>query len=439
MGAAAADAVVGDLCARTTLLPAQCAHERLLLPPPCVAHARARCPCGLPQGGVGRRDPAAGAAQLSAGHQPGSRARWDALRCRGAHELPGGVAGCIRRAVCSRCVHARCVLPAHGDHVPRRRCLCARRHGLQLWRRLPRIRPRCAATPAMDGLVHRRLQREENVFRHVQVRTQKGLSARGGRRARATSSQRWRRAAPGRKASWYTRCCGHGHARRACNVERVRRAGASIIGVGGNPRRWRPRGAGRRGAGRARWMCPRGPGVDSASGPGAPRGRCHHLRAPQAMNKAGLLGAVLGSLSACAATAPVSPCPQGFAPDPQRHARIERIVRSSVERAPDGAPTQMPGGLCFGPSRSLGVLAGGRPLLDAHASDDALAARLVHLAVHARDGLGDGCAAGLAAARASEQRATRVEAALRLRLGLPVLPVDDASVEADYAARCKSP
>lgn len=143
----------------------------------------------------------------------------------------------------------------------------------------------------------------------------------------------------------------------------------------------------------------------------------------------------LAFVLACAPAAPVVQCPNGFAADPRREDRIVVLVRSS----PDGFDAKELSGVCFGPSRSLGVLAGGRPLLDANASDGALAARLSHLAVHKRDGIGDGCAHGLAAALRSEERARAVETAHRARLGLAALPVgaDDAST--DYAARCGAP
>jgi len=138
---------------------------------------------------------------------------------------------------------------------------------------------------------------------------------------------------------------------------------------------------------------------------------------------------------ACAPEAPVVQCPNGFAADPKREDRIVVLARSS----PDGLDAKELSGVCFGPSHSLGVLAGGRPLLDANASDGALAARMSHLAVHKRDGIGDGCAHGLAAALRSEDRARAVETAHRARLGLAALPVGADDATSDYAARCGAP
>jgi hypothetical protein len=152
------------------------------------------------------------------------------------------------------------------------------------------------------------------------------------------------------------------------------------------------------------------------------------------MRGARLAGGVFAML-ACTPSAPVVRCPDGFAADPRREERMLVLLKSS----PEGPDPKEVSGVCFGPSRSLGVLAGGRPLLDANASDGALAARLSHLAVHKRDGIGDGCAHGLAAALRSEDRARAAETAHRARLGLGPLPVgtDDAAV--DYAARCGAP
>jgi len=75
-------------------------------------------------------------------------------------------------------------------------------------------------------------------------------------------------------------------------------------------------------------------------------------------------------------------------------------------------------------------------MLDARASDAALAGRLVHLGVHLHDGLGDGCRGGLTRALASEERARALETQVRAREGLGPL-VDDGQATADYAARCR--
>lgn len=136
-----------------------------------------------------------------------------------------------------------------------------------------------------------------------------------------------------------------------------------------------------------------------------------------------------------------SVCPTGYAPEATREARLLGVLASA--QAMDAAVLPIPPDLarrvapvCFGPARSLGVLAGERVVLRASASDEELAARLAHLAVHLEDGIGDGCARGLAAALASEKRARGVEDALRVRLALPPAPEERGETERDYARRC---
>lgn len=162
--------------------------------------------------------------------------------------------------------------------------------------------------------------------------------------------------------------------------------------------------------------------------------------------KRGALSALsaLAALAACrptfegaepAAAAPV--CPTGYAPDAAREARL--LVALLVDGGTPGVPRELPrlvAPVCFGPARSIGVLAGERVILRASSPDTELAARLAHLATHLEDGVGDGCARGLAYALASERRAQQLETELRARAGLgPAEDIGDA--ERDYASRCK--
>lgn len=91
--------------------------------------------------------------------------------------------------------------------------------------------------------------------------------------------------------------------------------------------------------------------------------------------------------------------------------------------------------ICYQPGQGRGVVSGGLVLLDASESDAELAAQLSHLGTHVEDGLGDGCARGIEAARASEERARGREDRLRQRLALP-LRVGPAAADEDYARRC---
>lgn len=146
--------------------------------------------------------------------------------------------------------------------------------------------------------------------------------------------------------------------------------------------------------------------------------------------------AVAGCARGPSVTAPSAgrggPCPSPFATDAPREARIVTLFADDAEarEALRGVPS-----VCFGPSEGLGVLVGGRPMLDAKASDAELAGRLAHLGVHLNDGLGDGCLVGLSRAIASEQRAHALETRVRAHVGLGPLP-DDGRATADYTARC---
>ena len=151
---------------------------------------------------------------------------------------------------------------------------------------------------------------------------------------------------------------------------------------------------------------------------------------------------VVFALVGCASSRVVAPtlanetppeCPPPFTSDAPREARIVAMVARDEESR---AAVQGLSSACFGPSEALGVLVAGRPMLDARASDGALAGRLVHLGAHLHDGLGDGCRVGLTRALASEERARALETKVRAREGLGPL-ADDGKATADYAARCR--
>lgn len=133
-------------------------------------------------------------------------------------------------------------------------------------------------------------------------------------------------------------------------------------------------------------------------------------------------------------------CPAGTAAAPERLARVRALLAADAEAAALGRGLPV---VCFGSGPGTGVLAGGVAVLDGGAADgDAgLSARLAHLLVHRRDGLGDGCAAGVGAALASEARGAAVEARLRRVLGLvPLQPgPPEADARADYLRRCGPP
>lgn len=126
-------------------------------------------------------------------------------------------------------------------------------------------------------------------------------------------------------------------------------------------------------------------------------------------------------------------CPAGSHQDAGRAAALLERLRGEPESASLAADAALR--ICFVPGSGPGVLSGELALLDGGASDSVLAARLAHLLIHRRDGLGEGCASGLAAARESERSAQKIEAHLRARYGLSALaPSDDA--ERDYRRRC---
>lgn len=133
-------------------------------------------------------------------------------------------------------------------------------------------------------------------------------------------------------------------------------------------------------------------------------------------------------------------CPAGTAAAPGRLARVWALLAADAEAAALGRALPV---VCFGSGPGTGVLSGGVAVLDGGDADgDAgLSARLAHLLVHRRDGLGDGCAAGVEAALASEARAAAIEARLRRVLGLvPLEPgPPEADARADYLRRCGPP
>lgn len=144
----------------------------------------------------------------------------------------------------------------------------------------------------------------------------------------------------------------------------------------------------------------------------------------------------------CAATSAIraptatTSCTPGTFSDPAREVRLRSLL--SHDRASTQLAQSEHIAVCFGSGYKRGVLSGDIAFLDAAARDGELAARLLHLLVHHRDKLGDGCAAGLAAARDSESRATQLEQQLLTQLGLPPIPASTAAESAqDYTQRCR--
>ncbi len=132
-------------------------------------------------------------------------------------------------------------------------------------------------------------------------------------------------------------------------------------------------------------------------------------------------------------------CPSGYVTDAVREARLAAIVAGAADAGVAPSTARLVSPICFGPARSLGVLAGPRVVLRASASDEELAGRVAHLAVHLEDDLGDGCRHGLARALASEEHAHAVETAVRAHLQLPPLADEEGEAAKDYARRCASP
>ncbi len=143
----------------------------------------------------------------------------------------------------------------------------------------------------------------------------------------------------------------------------------------------------------------------------------------------------LVGLAGCAHASPPAPgCPAFSAADPSRQAAIASRLRVQ----PGLVAVEPPPLVCFARGQDRGVLLGEAAIVDPRHSDAELAAQLGHLAVHRADRIGDGCARGLAAALASEQRAVAVESQLRSALALPAAPAPAAAL-ADYQRRCAKP
>lgn len=168
-----------------------------------------------------------------------------------------------------------------------------------------------------------------------------------------------------------------------------------------------------------------------------PLARLHRLR--QTTARIALAGAlVTTTVAACAHPGmPAShrSCPTGTLPDPRRLEALETILRelpiTAIDRTGSAA-------ICFQSGRGRGVISPPWIFLDPLLPDRELAAQLVHLRAHERDGLGSGCAAGLQAARRSEERATATEAHVRAQLNLPAGPSAQAAWQ-DYQKRCAAP
>lgn len=107
------------------------------------------------------------------------------------------------------------------------------------------------------------------------------------------------------------------------------------------------------------------------------------------------------------------PCPRGWSRDERRVERLAALAGRSVDAR-----------VCFGPVEELGVRDDrGRLLLDAGTADALLAARVVHLGLHAGPApRGPGCRDALLR---EEARAWREELVVRTRLGVadPTCPV----------------
>lgn len=147
-----------------------------------------------------------------------------------------------------------------------------------------------------------------------------------------------------------------------------------------------------------------------------------------------LLGMGLGG-AACASLAPRPDLPR-CPPPTQEQGERTAALRGLLAQHDSLAQTLSMGlRICYQPGQGRGVVSGGLVLLDPSESDAELAAQLSHLCTHVEDGLGDGCARGIAAARASEEQARSREDRLRQRLMLP-LRGGPAAADADYARRC---
>lgn len=151
-------------------------------------------------------------------------------------------------------------------------------------------------------------------------------------------------------------------------------------------------------------------------------------------------------------------CPVGGEAQPARVARL----RATLQRHVPSMDWPRSVRVCFIAGQGRGVISGRTLWLDGQRDDAELSAQAVHLLMHLRDDLGDGCGAGLDAARASEARAYGAEMALRAALrrtglrdgerdeeGRGAVPIDEGaaatarmareadSAQRDYVSRCR--
>ena len=167
------------------------------------------------------------------------------------------------------------------------------------------------------------------------------------------------------------------------------------------------------------------------------------LEGPRRLRQTAARIAMAGALVSAAAGACAHPgmpirdhdCPTGALADARRRQALEQILRELPIAASDRTGSAA---ICFQSGRGRGVISPPWIFLDTLLPDRELAAQLMHLRVHERDGLGSGCAAGLEAARRSEERATAMEARVRMQLNLPSGPSAQAAWQ-DYQQRCARP
>lgn len=139
--------------------------------------------------------------------------------------------------------------------------------------------------------------------------------------------------------------------------------------------------------------------------------------------------------SGCAGTN-AQRCPFGTAAQPARAAAIDRLL-ATTDAASLRAKTALD--VCFdtsGEHAQLLTRNGVRAVLSEVRDDRELAGELAHLLVHYLDQLGDGCAQGLAAALASEDRAEALEQRVRASLQLPPAVFTTVARD-DYRRRCR--
>ncbi|MGC4113999.1 MAG: hypothetical protein QM765_04935 [Myxococcales bacterium] len=134
-------------------------------------------------------------------------------------------------------------------------------------------------------------------------------------------------------------------------------------------------------------------------------------------------------------------CPQGFAPDEARTARVLEVLRADAEGR---SLVEREGlrGACYSAVGEGQVSPGPVLLLSATEPVPAVAARAAHLLLHERDGMVSGVESGRCAAadladyRAAEERAWALEARIRARHGLAERPSEVEGLMKEYEARC---